>query len=566
MVIILAVANFTFLQGVARRLVRSMERDMHFFQDKIACFDLPALDIDVHVTGMMVIEGATFTLSTLTIEAHSIEVALKVDDGLEICFRTEKAIARLGRCVEIGDVYVTLKTEMDTGPGSTFAVRRASTIDMMTRGDHPEHLNPKSLGDVVGKVTEVTDTWYPNEDEEDAIRAYQHRLEQIHDNTAIHSARRRVLSASGDRSNNYTVKEKKSMIASALQTATSITHPPRWSIAVSQLKANTPPWIHEFNNRFPVVQPQVPSTTSYDIIASIKTSTVQVFKVLVAPEIADPLLDDDDVISVDSAASNISSISSKSNISITIKDKAGIKQEEEKGISEVARISGVSATVEVPSLLLPHHEYLFPPPPASTATSRFNGLAKVAEDVAVHHDEDDRLEDDVLCDDFDGRKPAIIPNNGDRDEVIVLATILASLPAQFNSTILHFATALLKASKLIEIEKGFANGSLRGEDDDITPTRSRSLSRVGSKISATMKRTFTGAVDDAWLAKLVGKLVTKVEGLKGEVGYKMPIPVDLMPRRKVGLGPKGTAVDYGLFTREEVKELWPADNPYRRNC
>ncbi|KAF3922739.1 hypothetical protein ABW21_db0207518 [Orbilia brochopaga] len=646
-VVVLSIANSVILQGLFRRFIKRIGRDLHYFQDKIACFDLPALDIDVHILGMMVIEGATFTLSTLTIEAHSIEVALKVDDGLEICFRTEKAVARLGRSVEIGDVYITLKTEMDTGPGSTFATRRCNTVDMMGEiGRQPEHLHPRSLGDAIEQVKDVTDTQFLDEDEEAAIQAYRARVQHIHDNTTIHTTRKRLICSTGEKYNKFTAKEKKAMLASALQTATSITHPPTWSIAVSHLKARTPAWLHEFNNRFPLAQrtllniiahlhpvkcnavignitgrfasgmleravfkhykaenreisklasrvqtwletgnfvvqfskingeAQVPTIRGYDIVAAIKTSTVQVFKVLVSSETTDPLLDDDDAVSVDSAASVASSHSGKSGVSVTIKDKAGIKLEEDKGISEVARINGVSTRVEVPSLLLPHHEYLFPPPPGIDKKGKGSprGLEKVASDLAVHPHEDDRLEDDDLSDDFDGRHAAALPcENGERrDEVVVLATILASLPAQFNSTILHFATALLKASKLIEIEKG-VNGappslSLDEEDSESPFPRSRSLSRMGTKISASMKRTVTGAVDDAWIARLVGRLMGKIEGLKGEIGYKMPISVDLHPRRKVGLGPKGTAVDYGLFGREEIRALWPEGNPYRRNC
>lgn len=645
-VALLATANFTSLQAIIHRSMRRLGRDMHCFQNKIACFGLPALDIDVQANGMMVIEGLTFTVSTFTLEAHSIEVVLKIDDGLEICLRTEKVIARLGRRVEIGDVYVTLKTEMDTGPGSTFAIRRANTFDTIKDSKRPEQLQPESLVDTIEKVKDVTDTQYLDEDESYAIREYSKRLNHIYENTAIHTAQRRLLALADDKYSHLTVKEKKAMIASELQAAASVTHPPTWSIAVSQLKARTPAWIHEFNNRFPVVQrtmlnviahlhpvkcngvignltglfasgmleqavfrhyknenkeisklasrvqtwletgnfvvqvskingvAQVPSTVSYDILASIKTSTVQVFKVLVAPEISDPLLDEDDAISVESAASNVSNSSGKSGVSFTIKDKAGIKQEENKGISEVARINGVSGTVEVPSMLLPHHEYLFPPPPASKGNGG-RTLAKVEEDIPVFGEEDDRLEEDVLVDDFDGRKIAAgVTNSEGKDEVYVIAAVLASLPAQFNSTTLHFATALLKASKLIEIEKGVPflgkdnYNVMDGEEDEgssatATPTQPRNLSRMGTKINKVMKRTFTGAVDDAWIAKLLGRLVLKLEGLRGEVGYKMPIAVDLGPRRLQGLGQKGTAVDYGLSGKQEVRELWPNDNPFR---
>ncbi|KAK6335055.1 hypothetical protein TWF718_010497 [Orbilia javanica] len=635
-VALLATANFTFLQTIVRRSIRRLGRDLHYFQNKIACFDIPALDIDVLANGMMVIEGLTFTLSAFTLEAHSIEVVLKVDDGLEVCLRTEKVISRLGRCVEVGDVYVTLKTEMDTGPGSVFAIRRANTFDMMKEFERPEQLLPDSLGDTIEMVKDVTDTQYLDEDESHVIQTYAKRLQYIHENTAINAARRRLLALADDKYSRLTVKQKKAMIASELQTAASITHPPTWSIAVSQLAAHIPAWVHKFNNRFPVILrtvlniiahlhpvkcngvignvtglfasgmleqvvfkhyknenkeisklasrvqtwletgnfvvqvskingvAQVPTIVSYNILASIKTSTVQVFKVLVAPEIPDSLLDIDDTVSIESVASNISNISEKSGVSFTIKDKVGIKKEEDKGISEVVRINGVSGTVEVPTMLLPHHEYLFPPPLASKGSSA-GILAKVEEDVTVFGEEDDRLEEDVLVDAFDGRETAAgATDTESKDEVFVIATILASLPAQFNSTTLHFVTALLKASKLIEIERRSlfgrenCNGTYGSEEEEggsgaATPTRSRSLSRVGTrrrmgnKVSKVMKRKLAGALDDAWIARLLGKLVGRAEGLKGEVGYKMPIPVDLGPRRLQGLGPQGTAVDYRSF-------------------
>ena len=45
-----------------------------FIRDKLALFNLPALEIDTDVDGLFVIRGVTMSFSTLTLVAHGIEL------------------------------------------------------------------------------------------------------------------------------------------------------------------------------------------------------------------------------------------------------------------------------------------------------------------------------------------------------------------------------------------------------------------------------------------------------------------------------------------------------------
>lgn len=60
----------------ARRSLRKVlkEYPSHFVNDKIALFNLPALEIDTDVDGLMVIRAVTLSLSSLTLVAHGVEV------------------------------------------------------------------------------------------------------------------------------------------------------------------------------------------------------------------------------------------------------------------------------------------------------------------------------------------------------------------------------------------------------------------------------------------------------------------------------------------------------------
>jgi hypothetical protein len=86
-------------------------RKVHHFHEKRAFFNIPALDIDTDVDGLMVIGGLTISSSelTITIVAHGIELGIKLSDDMELAIRAEECtIAFFGK-IEIGDMYGNLK-------------------------------------------------------------------------------------------------------------------------------------------------------------------------------------------------------------------------------------------------------------------------------------------------------------------------------------------------------------------------------------------------------------------------------------------------------------------------
>lgn len=64
-------------------------------------------------------------------------------------------------------------------------------------------------------------------------------------------------------------------------------------------------------------------------------------------------------------------------------------------------------------------------------------------------------------------------------------------------------------------------------DDEV-----HNIKEFGSKLKggiklATKRAVVDGVVNERWIAKMVGKITTKLETARGEVGYSGEIPVDL---------------------------------------
>lgn len=94
--------QFAVVSNFVRRNLRSLLQQLHFVNDKIAFFNIPALEIDTEVDGLMVIRGITISLSSLTLVAHGVEVGIKLTDDLELSIQTENVTIPLFRRIEIG--------------------------------------------------------------------------------------------------------------------------------------------------------------------------------------------------------------------------------------------------------------------------------------------------------------------------------------------------------------------------------------------------------------------------------------------------------------------------------
>jgi len=73
---ITSLMQFNLVANLARKNLRKVLKQLHFTRDKIALFNLPALEIDTDLDGLLVIRGVTISLSRLTIVAHGIELGI----------------------------------------------------------------------------------------------------------------------------------------------------------------------------------------------------------------------------------------------------------------------------------------------------------------------------------------------------------------------------------------------------------------------------------------------------------------------------------------------------------
>ncbi|KAF1820329.1 uncharacterized protein K489DRAFT_361926 [Dissoconium aciculare CBS 342.82] len=239
---------------------------------------------------------------------------------------------------------------------------------------------------------------------------------------------------------------------------------------------------------------------------------------------------------------------------------------DESAIAQVVRVGGADATVSIPSFLLPHHEHLVPLKPS-------------ADDIA-------RME--IVVEDADGKpktkQAEAVLESMDQDETHIDISVHASLPAQFDQSLLNFIAALVKATKIIEFEQTGLNDEELDqhkevsklpedeiEDDPAVAGLARSatspaatiqgharkdsgIKNLANKLHTSLKAStaasnaqirgfvrdlgqntrdgvkrvmVAGMVNDRWIAKLVGKLAVGLQNMQGDVGYSGKIPVKL---------------------------------------
>ena len=83
-IILICLFQFESVGNLTRKGLRALLKQLHFIDDKIAFFNIPALEIDTDVDGLMVLRGVTFSLSNLSFVVHGVEVGIKLSDDMEL--------------------------------------------------------------------------------------------------------------------------------------------------------------------------------------------------------------------------------------------------------------------------------------------------------------------------------------------------------------------------------------------------------------------------------------------------------------------------------------------------
>ncbi|PMD64460.1 uncharacterized protein K444DRAFT_583158 [Hyaloscypha bicolor E] len=566
--------QFVAVGDFARKNSRRLLKQLHFIDDKIAFFDIPALEIDTEVDGLMVLRGITFSLSSLSFVVHGVEVGIKLSDDMELAIQSEMVKVKLFRGVEIGDCFANLKggqyemtfgqlegstkdadgdavfaegtallkaasREGDTRSSSSVEVEKVKMMDQMTDGSPPEDVVAKEGLKGMKKLSP---------DNEEANGRYQKMVKVIEETNCIYEVRQYVKKITKkvpgeergfDSTDDNAVR---AAICSQLHSKPSVPHPPQRSIKVTTLQNLAPPYIRGFMHRLPMLLRLLLNPLNYFHPVKISSITATasgrwIDSMLVEKVFLDYADQDHEIANL---KKRISSWLSYANFAVGLSGITGIASvpfiptydircqlvfddvmsyralPAQLDLKQVIRLGGADATFIVPSFLLPHHEHLLPPVPSK--------------------DHKSDLEKQV--DEADG-KPKIIQaehelKQAKKDETNVKLSVHARLPACFDQELLDFIAALVKATKVVEMEK-----VKEREESDMEEQEVNGIVRFGKKVKGGLKdgvkRTVVGGVvNDRWIAKMVGKVTRKLETARGEVGYSGELPVPLGAYRTEG--------------------------------
>lgn len=497
--------QFTFCANQARKALRAVLRDLHFTRDRIAFFNLPALEIDTEVDGLLVIRGVTISLSDLTLVAHGVEVGIKLTDDIELALQTDEVRVPFFRGIEVSDVYANIKggkSEMtfadvqdddDEDDAASFfnetPLLRAATAGSEGIKDRPQLRENLTGGSYIKDTSARTSfdsikTLSP--DNQVAEKQYLDMLTKIRTTSSIYQSRARARQAERWKDGFHVDDDKdlRAAVCAELHNFPSVPHPPQHSIKVTTLQNLSKPAVRRFMHRLPFLLRLLLGPLGYFhpiTISSINAAgSGQWLKELLRQHVFKSHTETS--AEIRRLDRRISTWLADANFCLQLAEVDGLGQvplttgfdivaylhfvdimayrllPQTGLLNEVVRLGGADATFTIPIFLLPHHEHLLPPEPTA--------------------EDEEKLEEKV--DAADGLPKTVQAERelkrAKRDQAEINMSVHASLPASFDQSLLAFIAALVKATKIIEFDKEVEK--VDTETDEIKP-----LSRASTNAS-----------------------------------------------------------------------------------
>ncbi|KAL5117194.1 hypothetical protein ACEQ8H_004882 [Pleosporales sp. CAS-2024a] len=508
-VLVASLFQFDAPGGLARHLLRkTFLRDLHFINDQIAFFDLPALEIDTEVKGLFVVRGVTLSLSTMTLVAHGVEAGIKLSDEVELAIQTDKVVVPLFREIHVDDVYANVKggewevmfanvaygqpeptsddehfVASDTAIlraasvalDGTYPRRRASMVRKMTAEKQPDDAeDTESAFSTVKKVS-------PGD--KDANKKYKSLVRNIHNTSVITNAKRVIRQAVNDDEKDTkldldNMADFRAAICTHIHDSPSIPHPPKKSTRVSTLRKTDYPNFKLFLHRLPFLYRLLLSPICY--FHPVKFSSITaagsgkwfvslmrqyLFKHYTGQDseirrleakISSWCSDANFAVELGQIASEASfPINTNYNIQCHFKvsDVMAYRSiPEDVELTQVVRLAGADAVLTIPVFLFPRHEHIFP------AKATAFQLMEMEEAIREMGDTPQAMQ---ATKDLKRLK---------NDEASMHVSAHAHLPAQFHQDLLNFIAALVKATKVIESDKSFEEAKVLRELKRVSAT------------------------------------------------------------------------------------------------
>ncbi|KAH8726270.1 hypothetical protein GQ44DRAFT_614245 [Phaeosphaeriaceae sp. PMI808] len=489
-VLVASLFQFNATGGLARRLLRrTFLRDLHFINDQIAFFDLPALEIDTEVKGLFVVRGATLSLSTMTLVVHGVEAGIKLSDDIELAIQTDKVVVPLFREIHVDDIYANVKggdwevtfgsveygkpePDDDNFVASDTALLRAASVAI--GGTYPQRsaMVRQMTADRQPSDAENTESAFAtvkklSPGDQDAHKKYKELIDHINETSVITNAkkalREAVKNGENDKLDLDNVDDMRAAICTYIHGSPSIPHPPKKSIRVSTLRKTDYPNIKAFLHRLPFLYRLMLSPLCYFHTVKFKSVTAAgsgkwfvnlmrqyLFKHYTGQDseirrlearISAWCADANFAVELGPIASECSfPINTNYKIQCHFKMSDVMAYRATPGAEElkqVVRLGGADAVLTIPMFLFPHHEHIFPD---KFTEFQLMELEESIKEIAGTPKEVQARKN------FKRLK---------KDEASMHISAHAHLPAQFHQDLLNFVAALVKATKVIESDKSF---------------------------------------------------------------------------------------------------------------
>jgi hypothetical protein len=500
-IVVASLFQFDAPGALARKMLRrTFLRDLHFINDQVAFFDLPALEIDTEVKGLFVVRGVTLSLSTMTLVAHGVEAGIKLSDDIELAIQTDKVVVPLFREIHVDDVYANVKggdwevtfgnvaygkpeptSDDDTFVASDTAILRAASASL--DGTYPRRVSmvrqltaEKQPDDAEDAESAFANVKKVSPGEKDANKKYKELVKNIHDTSVITNAKRVIREAVQDEERETkldldNMDDFRAAICAHIHDSPSIPHPPKKSIRVSTLRKTDYPNVKLFLHRLPFLYRLMLNPICY--FHPVKFSSITaagsgkwfvslmrqyLFKHYAGQDseirrlearISAWCADANFAVELGPIASEASfPINTNYNIQAHLKmtDVMAYRAiPEATELKQVVRLGGADAVLTVPTFLFPHHEHIFP---AKSTEFELMEMEEAIKLIAGTPKAVQALKDFEKC---------------KKDEASMHISAHAHLPAQFHQDLLNFVAAIVKATKVIESDKSFEEAKVLRE-------------------------------------------------------------------------------------------------------
>lgn len=527
------ISEFLIVSRAARSTIRRILPGVHFLGDKIAYFNLPALEIDAEAYGLLVARGITFSLSTLEIEVHGLELGLRISNEYELAMCADRLSISLFKSIEVSDIYGNIKVDEGQMLFNDPVNSARSPIRKQHRAQNGNEaaVRPKRVdsADVEGYSSSAHLPRSIAKNDTDAETGYNDAIQSIKSSSQVCVARQSI-EGNEHAKPPEDEREMRQAICARLQSVPAISHTPEHAITVSWLQ-NIFPRTRRFLHRLPLLLRLLLNPLSYLHPIEIPSISIAGPGDKLKQVIKQRLFENQESLdaNMEQLEEELSVWLSDASFCLEVSDLSGLTHvplnsagdilaylqsgniaiyrtpNDTNEVTQVTHIGGTDATCVIPAFLLPHHEHCWPPPPHEQSSSK-PGTTNM----------DSTVSDEA--------------NEENQDVANIIFSVHASLPSHFDQSLLDFAAALLKATDVMNVETLFEPGE--PDEDGNTSLRARISERIPNSLKTGIKKgvkadAVKDKVNDRWVARTVGKLAAKLESAHGDFGYTSTFPLSL---------------------------------------